>query len=585
MLANATAPVLTPTEPGYQALLASSTPTSPSELRAGDRCVLDLDMNGGPVRTVVRVDTPPDAGSRRYQFVVTQLLRDERARTPMHLMFSPVGRRFSQQLSEQPVLKLPSKPNRLPSTQTTPIIESRPVVKLGGGVLSHGSDPNLSFPEIRDLERVVGVLSDIRPSAVVASALYGVTNRLIDIHERSRLRQDVSYQLDSLERAHLSLLPSEHSLARAEIEKTFRLMRIRVSAIQRAEDPSLMADVHYNWFVSRGEFLSAQILGGLMGSYLVVPSEHANGIRATAPGRQVTGDLDRTLLPDPTEMGRSGLILTGFYGIAPDGSIALFGRSGTDHSASHAAACLGRPLLMFKNSLLHSANPYLVRSAQPIDGMDFAGAELLASLGESAFHPNTIGPLRERNQPMEIRSIFEPKTPGAVLSADSDQSYATVISRKGLVMMELNLGRFPVDFPADSDGPYHQLIGQLVKQLELEGVFILPTSSQVVRPEFLVEPKNIRKIEQAIDSVFGAGGIYATPLFHQLDCSFVALVTSEDRNIAEEELHYDLHRKLAERRVGVAWSERHLTHRSLLAIVNSSDHQKTLEAFADLAHN
>src|SRR3989344_2218088 len=131
------------------------------------------------------------------------------------------------------------------------------VLKFGGTSMGSGAA----------MERVVGIISAPRTSAVVravvVSAMSGVTDILIKVATLAA-RKDATYKkhLDALECRHLDTVDAlvskkNRAHARAEIEKTFRYLNEAATGVALMRDLSPQT---LDYVMSYGERLSAHIL-------------------------------------------------------------------------------------------------------------------------------------------------------------------------------------------------------------------------------------------------------------------------------------------------------------------------------------
>lgn len=109
-------------------------------------------------------------------------------------------------------------------------------------------------------------------------------------------------------------------------------------------------------------------------------------------------------------------VLPGFYGVTKKGEIALFGRNGSDYTASVVAACLNADFLdIYKNvSGFMTCDPKLIPNSKTIKHLTYEEAAELSHFGAKILHPLAIEPVRRKGIPTRIYNIknanFVPKT-------------------------------------------------------------------------------------------------------------------------------------------------------------------------------
>ena len=165
--------------------------------------------------------------------------------------------------------------------------------------------------------------------------------------------------------------------------------------------------------VSRGEYLSAHLVGRHLGFEVVDAAEIIRFSDAVTVDDATTGELIRERL----EPGRR-YVVPGFYGAHPDGRVLLFSRGGSDISAALIARDLDAEL--YENwtdvSGLLSADPRIVEDPAPITRVSYRELRELAYLGAAVFHEEAVAPAAEKSIPIHIRNTNEPEHPGTTIA-------------------------------------------------------------------------------------------------------------------------------------------------------------------------
>lgn len=283
------------------------------------------------------------------------------------------------------------------------------VAKVGGSLLR-------SAP---DLERAAAIVARRRrlgeSMLVVVSALWGVTD-----------------QLDRL--AWLAADPSTNGACGRAVEK-LRQQHETVaqwigggsqSALLVAAIHALLADVTaladgirpcavfpewtYTRLMSSGERLAAHLMAAAIrcaGADARAITAEDLGLRARGPACNGTCDLAgsaagfRELRP---ELRRRVLVLTGFYGLASEGRVVLFGRGGSDDTGSASAASLEAETLELWKDVpgCMSSDPKIIAGARPVPELSFNEAEMLGGYGCPLVHSTCLEVLRNRPIRVEI---------------------------------------------------------------------------------------------------------------------------------------------------------------------------------------
>ncbi len=301
-----------------------------------------------------------------------------------------------------------------PTMPRHPSSAARPVVyKFGGAALADA-------PAIR---RALAVIAASRePTVVVVSALERVTDALLDAASMAVGGDEAGA------RAIVAALAARHqATARALLPAAARrpvARAIRDSYIEAGELVRGLALLREltprtrDWFVARGERLSAQIVAAALGS-------RAHYVEATEiiltdgrfgdafPDLAATDRLTRNRLRPLLARGLVPVV-PGFIGAGPGGDTVTLGRGGTDLSA----VTIGRALAAREVSLwkdvpgLLTADPRVVPDARVLPQVHVREAAELAYYGAKVLHPRALIPLAGRRIPLRVRPVADPSSPG-----------------------------------------------------------------------------------------------------------------------------------------------------------------------------
>ncbi len=137
----------------------------------------------------------------------------------------------------------------------------------------------------------------------------------------------------------------------------------------------------------------------------------------TAPRRWTS--RDRSAFAPLAEKWKDSVpVVTGFIGRTRR-LLTTLGRNGSDYTATLMAGLLKANAVTVWTDVLGvmTADPALVREAQPVDRLSYDEALELAYFGTRMFHPRTIIPLRECGAALVIRSTTQPEAPGTRIDA------------------------------------------------------------------------------------------------------------------------------------------------------------------------
>ena len=112
------------------------------------------------------------------------------------------------------------------------------------------------------------------------------------------------------------------------------------------------------------------------------------------------------------------VIMPGFIASTLDGINTTLGRGGSDYTAAIIAGALNASDLEIWTDVngMFTANPKIVKQAQPIATISYQEAMELSHFGAKVLYPPTIQPVLKKNIPIYIKNTFEPTAEGTLIS-------------------------------------------------------------------------------------------------------------------------------------------------------------------------
>ncbi len=285
---------------------------------------------------------------------------------------------------------------------------TRNVIKFGGS--------NLKSKE--DINKLITVIQKYETSPVIViSALYGVTNRLIEALKRiGESEAEVENLQGFLLESHFNIVDNYiDDKVYSDAIKTLIAERIKVLSKYLLGMHYLgdVPDFAYDVTMSYGERLSSLLLQSILRFKGIDCEEKLPediGLITNGEFANATIDFDkcqekvRKNLADETLM-----IIPGFYGISEDGKVTLLGRGGTDYSAAAVARCIGADAVdVWKDvSGYMSADPGIVKNPVRLENLTYKEAAELSYFGAKILHPRTFEPLMDDGIPIRIFNINE----------------------------------------------------------------------------------------------------------------------------------------------------------------------------------
>jgi aspartokinase/homoserine dehydrogenase 1 len=112
------------------------------------------------------------------------------------------------------------------------------------------------------------------------------------------------------------------------------------------------------------------------------------------------------------------VLLPGFIASSADGNTTTLGRGGSDYTAAIIAAAVKANVLEIWSDVngMFTANPKIVKQAQPIETISYQEAMELSHFGAKVLYPPTIQPVLKDSIPIFIKNTFEPEVYGTLIS-------------------------------------------------------------------------------------------------------------------------------------------------------------------------
>jgi len=269
------------------------------------------------------------------------------------------------------------------------------------------------------------------PLVVVVSALGGITDLLLEGARRSvggdaaagarvgatflRRHRDIAMELLPPGKARRALLGLVDHLAR-EYKEIAHAVAALGELTERASDT----------LVARGE----QAASALVAAALHAAGRRAERVDATevvvTDGRHgaAAPDLEATRRRARRRVGprlRKGItvVVPGFIGTGPDGSVTTLGRGGTDLTATLLARTLGAARVVLWKDVpgILTADPRTVPDARLVPQLHHREAAEVAYFGAKVLHPRALIPLDGSRVTLHVRSFLDPERPGTEVSA------------------------------------------------------------------------------------------------------------------------------------------------------------------------
>lgn len=290
-------------------------------------------------------------------------------------------------------------------------------------------------------------------TVVVVSALAGVTNALDRTAARAATGEVLgTHVADALRRRHArwlaGLAPALRGAADpAVLEPVLAALALRFDAV--AANGTL--DSHERaWLLAAGERLAARAFAAA----LVARGLPAAPVDATqllvAHGEPLEADPDAVTTrvrvaawwPTAPELP----VVTGFLAGDTEGRTVLFGRGGSDLSATIMAAALDatRVEIWTDTHGVLTADPRIEPAARRHPALDPATASALARLGAKVLHPRTLDPLAHARTELFVRDSAAPNGRGTRIARGARTRSPSITGGAALVRVATDDGISPL---------------------------------------------------------------------------------------------------------------------------------------------
>ena len=309
------------------------------------------------------------------------------------------------------------------------------VLKYGGTSLSSPSD-------IRNVAKTVASLAKNNEIVVVCSAIDGVTDDLIRISTmiEQRNKNDATKTLDNVIKKHKQF--ANQTIKSSTIKKQL-LEKLNIDVLELQElvrGLTLLKEVStrsLDYLISFGERLSDDLVSFSLQD-LKNKSTALNGKEVGIVTDSNFGEsrplMDTTRIRISKTLGsllskKIIPVVGGFAGADQHGNITTFGRGGSDYTATIIASCINADEIWLMSDVegLMTADPKLVKNARLLSEVSYAEAIEMAQFGAKQIHPRTFEPILSKKIPMRIRSTFDTKNTGTIVTASpSERTKRTV---------------------------------------------------------------------------------------------------------------------------------------------------------------
>ena len=297
------------------------------------------------------------------------------------------------------------------------------VTKFGGTSVANAHNINLVLDVVKqkaEFDKVV----------VVVSAFSGVTDMLL-LAAKKAANKDIDFKtiVESLNQKHREV--TELLIVDDKKVVVFETIKANIDLLQTLLDGCFLlgelSSRTSDTIVSFGEILSSNIIA-MAFQKVVLQTAFKNSrelIKTNNHFGKAVVDFETTnkLIFEYFKNNQQQItVVPGFIASSVDGNNTTLGRGGSDYTAAIFAAALNVAELEIWTDVsgMYTANPRIVKQAQPIDTITYQEAMELSHFGAKVLYPPTIQPVLSLNIPILIKNTFEPLAMGTRISNETN---------------------------------------------------------------------------------------------------------------------------------------------------------------------
>ncbi len=286
-----------------------------------------------------------------------------------------------------------------------------------------------SVANAQNIQLVIEIVSQKAKNgklAVVVSALSGITDALINAAQKAASK-DESYKnsIEEIKQKHFDAIgqlvdnANQNQLLIKINNQINQLQTLLDGCFLLGELSPRTADAVAGF----GELLSSQIIATALQQTL--PNSTFKDSRELIKtnsnfGKAVVDfELTNKFIADFFNSNASQVvILPGFIANDANGNTTTLGRGGSDYTAAIVANGTNSESLEIWTDVngMFTANPKIVKQAQPIESISYQEAMELSHFGAKVLYPPTIQPVLKSNIPIWIKNTFESDAYGTLIS-------------------------------------------------------------------------------------------------------------------------------------------------------------------------
>ena len=319
------------------------------------------------------------------------------------------------------------------------------VLKFGGSNLKNAK----GFLDVAKI-----IKNEEEKTVIVLSGVCGVTDTLqiflnynkfdeIALNGLIQHLKRLHFRISSEAISDIAILKKVQNTLHKKLEKLERLLR----GVYYVGE---LTDRTKDLILSYGERLSVSVLAGI----LVDQGVKAKAFEADNLGVLTNGDfgnavavlnpVSKNLKKNISPLFDKNIIpiITGFFGCDKSGHTTLFGRNGSDYSASVIAYAIDADEVNLWKDVdgFMSADPTIIKDSYLLKNLSYNEAAELSYFGAKILHPRTVEPLIKKGIKLIIKNPNNPQKIGTEIGNNNDkkQSIKSVANSKDIACIKIH---------------------------------------------------------------------------------------------------------------------------------------------------
>ena len=299
-------------------------------------------------------------------------------------------------------------------------------------VLKYGGTSISSARDIQNVAKHIQALSKQHQLVIVCSAISDTTDDLIEISQsiKKENKKKAEQLAKKIANRHQQLANQtiKKSQIRKKLLQTFNEYFEELIAL--IDGMVLLGEVtprSMDYLFSFGERLSIKLISTAindLGKKSVSLTGKEVGIVTDSNFGESKPLIDTTRLRvsktlDSLFEKKTIPVIGGFVGADQHGHVTTFGRGGSDYSATIIGSCIKADEIWLMSDVdgLMTADPKIVKNTKLLREVSYTEAIEMAMFGAKQIHPRTFEPLLTKKIPMKIRSSFNVKIEGTLVTS------------------------------------------------------------------------------------------------------------------------------------------------------------------------